>query len=101
MIPAFKAPISIPMPWGRVIRLSLALDVVPVFAPPWETGFQAAIEGFNAQWQAKVWARFHHDSLPDLQGRSARYIAAAPPRRGADHPAPLKSKEQNRHQPWG
>jgi hypothetical protein len=88
----FQGPHQHPDAVGRVIRLCLALDVVPVFAPPREMGFQAAIEGFNAQWQAKVWARFHHDSLPDLQGRSARYIAAhhrrararieaAPPRR--------------------
>lgn len=34
---------------GRVIRPCLALDVVPVFVPPRETGFQAAIEAFNAQ----------------------------------------------------
>jgi hypothetical protein len=88
----FQGPHQHPDAVGRVIRLCLALEVVPVFAPPRETGFQAAIEGFNAQWQAKVWARFHHDSLADLQGRSARYIAAhhrramaridaAPPRR--------------------
>lgn len=61
---------------GRVIRLCLSLGVTPVFAPPLETGFQAAIESFNARWQAKVWQRFHHDSLGDLQARSARYIQA-------------------------
>ena len=72
----FQGPHQHPDAVGRVIRLCLALDVVPVFAPPREMGFQAAIEGFNAQWQANVWARFHHASLPDLQGRSARYIAA-------------------------
>jgi Homeodomain-like domain len=88
----FQGPHQHPDAVGRVIRLCLALAVVPVFAPPRETGFQAAIEGFNAQWQAKVWARFHHDSLADLQSRSARYLAAhhrramarieaAPPRR--------------------
>lgn len=61
---------------GRVIRFCLSLDVIPVFAPPLETGFQAAIESFNARWQAKVWHRFHHDSLGDLQARSVRYIQA-------------------------
>ena len=61
---------------GRVIRFCLSLDVTPVFAPPLETGFQAAIESFNARWQAKVWHRFHHDSLADLQARSSRYIQA-------------------------
>jgi hypothetical protein len=91
MIPAFTDLISIPIPWdvssdcAWLSRLCLSL-------PPRETGFQAAIEGFNAQWQAKVWARFHHDSLADLQVRSTRDIAAhhrramarieaAPPRR--------------------
>lgn len=88
----FQGPHQHPDAVGRVIRLCLALAVVPVFAPPRETGFQAAIEGFNGQWQAKVWERFHHDSLADLQSRSARYLAAhhrrararieaAPPRR--------------------
>lgn len=61
---------------GRVMRLCLSLGVAPVFAPPRETGFQAAIESFNARWQAKVWERFHHESLGALQVQSARYIAA-------------------------
>jgi len=61
---------------GRVIRLCLSLKVTPVFAPPLENGFQAAIESFNGHWQAKVWERFHHNSLADLQARSARYIQA-------------------------
>jgi len=54
----------------------LRLDVVPVFAPPQESGFQAAIENFNGRCQAKVWARFYHDSLADLQERSRRYVSA-------------------------
>lgn len=62
---------------GSVVRLCLSLEIVPVFVPPRETGFQAAIESFNGRWQAKVWARFHYDSLVALQGQSARYIAAA------------------------
>ena len=77
---------------GRVVRTCLRLDVTPVFAPPRESGFQAAIENFNGRWQAKVWARFHHESLAALQERSQRYIRAyrqraaprvevAPPRR--------------------
>jgi transposase len=88
----FQGPHQHPDAVGRVIRLCLALEVVPIFAPPRETGFQATVEGVNAQWQAKVWARFHHDSLAALQRQSARYIAAhrqrtiaridtAPPRR--------------------
>jgi hypothetical protein len=39
-------------------------------------GFQAAIEGFNGLWQAKVWARFHYESLVGVQAQSARYVAA-------------------------
>lgn len=77
---------------GRVMRTCLHLDVTPVFAPPRESGFQAAIENFNGRWQAKVWSRFHHDSLAALHERSRRYIGAyrqraaarvetAPPRR--------------------
>lgn len=62
---------------GAVIRLCLALEVVPVFAPPRETGFQAAVEAFNGRWQQKVWARRGWDgSLLSLQQRSSGYIAA-------------------------
>ncbi len=61
---------------GRVVRTCLRLEVVPVFAPPQETGFQAAIENFNGRWQAKVWARFHHASFAALRRRSRRYVSA-------------------------
>jgi hypothetical protein len=77
---------------GRVMRLCLSLGVIPVFVPPREMGFQAMIENYNGQWQAKVWTRFAHGSLAELQGCSGRYVAAvhraradrieaAPPRR--------------------
>lgn len=62
---------------SRVMRLCLSLGVTPVFAPPRESGFQAAIESFNGLWQQKVWARFEHASLQELQDRSQRYIVAA------------------------
>jgi hypothetical protein len=61
---------------GRIIRMCLSLDVVPVFVPPRETGFQAMIESYNGWWQAKVWSRFHHADLEDLQGHSQRYVQA-------------------------
>lgn len=61
---------------GRVIRLCLGLGIVPVFVPVAEQGFQAGIESYNGLWQAKVWARFHHESLRALQERSARYVVA-------------------------
>jgi len=61
---------------GRVIRLCLSLGVVPVLVPPRETGFQAMIESYNGWWQTKVWSRFQHKDLEDLQGHSQRYVAA-------------------------
>lgn len=93
---------------GSVTRMCLSLGVTPVFVPPRETGFQAAIEGFNGQWQSKVWSRFHHESLVALQGRSERYVAAhrqrtakrqeaAPKRR----PFPDHSKLDLRARPHG
>ncbi len=61
---------------GPVVRLCLALEVVPVFAPPREHGFQAAIESFNGRWQTKVWARRRHETMDDLVSASARYVHA-------------------------
>jgi hypothetical protein len=61
---------------GRVMRLCLSLGVVPVFAPVSEHGFQAAIESYNGLWQAKVWARYEHEALEGLAGRSAAYVRA-------------------------
>ena len=61
---------------GRVSRLCLALEVIPVFAPPREPGFQNAIEGFNALWQSKVWQRHHCANREGLVAVSARYISA-------------------------
>jgi transposase len=65
-----------PDSFGRVMRLCLQLGVIPVFAPPRETGFQAAIENYNGRWQAKVWQRFEHDNLQTLAGHSDRFVAA-------------------------
>jgi hypothetical protein len=73
----FQGPHHWPDAFGRITRLCLSLGVVPVFAPPRETGFQAAIENYNGRWQAKVWARFRHDSLAAVIERSDRYVAAA------------------------
>jgi putative transposase len=68
---------------GRVIRVCLSLGVVPVFVPPRETGFQAMIESYNGWWQAKVWCRFQHQDLEDLQGHSQRYVVALRKQRAA------------------
>ena len=88
----FQGPHQHPDAIGRVIRLCLSLGVTPVFAPPRETGFQAAIENFNGRWQRAVWSRFQHRSRADVRRRSEAYlearraraaarIEAAPPRR--------------------
>src|SRR5437764_1159251 len=68
---------------GRVIRLCLSLGVVPVLVPRRETGFQAMIESYNGWWQTKVWSRFQHDNLADLQGHSQKYVAALRQQRSA------------------
>jgi transposase len=62
--------------FGRVTRACLQLGVIPVFVPPQETGFQAAIESYNGRWQAKVWSRFHHTDLADLGEQSRRFVQA-------------------------
>ena len=72
----FQGPHQHPDVVGSVMRLCLSLGVTPVFAPPRETGFQAAIEALNGRWQAKVWDRFHHESLTTLQAQSLKYQAA-------------------------
>jgi hypothetical protein len=72
----FQGPHARPDVVGRVSRLCLSLGVVPVFVVPREFGFQSMIENYNGTWQAKVWARFDHGSLPDLQGQSQRYVTA-------------------------
>ena len=72
----FQGPHAHPDTLGRVTRLCLCLGVVPVFVPPREPGFQAIIEGYNGTWQAKVWARFEHADLSDLEGHSSRFVAA-------------------------
>lgn len=77
---------------GGVVRRCLGLGVTPVFTPPRETGFQAAIESFNGRWQRAVWQRFEHRNLRELSKRSLAFldalrvrlaprIEAAPPRR--------------------
>jgi hypothetical protein len=74
--PRFTGGHRYPGVLGRFGRVCLSLGVSPIFAPPYESGFQAAIESLNARWQAKVWHRFHHDSPADLGRRSARSVRA-------------------------
>ena len=62
--------------FGLVIRVCLALGVIPVFAPPREHGFQNIIEGFNGLWQEKVWRRRGFTDIPGLRAASRRYTRA-------------------------
>lgn len=104
----FQGPHSRRHVISRVMRLCLSLGVVPVFAPPRETGFQAAIESFNGLWQAKVWRRFTFGSLVEVTAQSERFHAArrihlrarieqAPPRK----PFPSDWKLQLQAKPRG
>lgn len=61
---------------GRVARMALSLGVIPVFAPPRETGFQASIESYNGRWQSKVWNRSHFESRKHLRSQSDKYVRA-------------------------
>lgn len=72
----FQGPHQYPDAIGRIIRACLQLGVIPVFAPPRETGFQASIESFNSRWRKSVWNRFHHTSFDALLSRSEQFIAA-------------------------
>lgn len=72
----FQGPHSRPGVLSRVVRLCLSLGVIPVFVPPRETGFQAAIENLNGRWQKAVWERFTHRRLSGLQVRSGRFVTA-------------------------
>jgi hypothetical protein len=81
-----------PDTFGRITRLCLSLQITPVFVPPRESSFQAAIENYNGRWQSKVWHRFTHDSRQKLAERSDRYVNAA--RRRA---APRIASAPDRH----
>lgn len=61
---------------SRVVRHCMSLGVTAVFAPPRETGFQAAVESFNARWQAAVLRRFHHKTMRDLGRRNTAFLEA-------------------------
>ena len=73
----FQGPHAHPDTFGRVTRTCLSLGVVPIFAPPRETGFQVAIENFNGRWQSKVWSRFTFASRAGLQAQSAKFVTAS------------------------
>jgi glycosyltransferase A (GT-A) superfamily protein (DUF2064 family) len=72
----FQGPQQHPDALGRVIRLCLSWEIVPVFAPPRETGFQAALASDHGRWQAKVWQRFQHERWQALEAQSGSDVAA-------------------------
>jgi transposase-like protein len=87
---------------GHVVRFCLAQGVVPVFAPVRESGFQNAIESFNARWKAKVWRRFFFPTLDDVVASSDRYVAASRARLAARieaAPSGGRSRTGRRHRP--
>lgn len=69
---------------GRLVHWCLCLDVIPVFTPPLEKGFQAAIEAYNRRWQERVWQRWRHPSLGKLRQRSDAFVAAFTERKRRD-----------------
>ena len=72
----FQGAHQFPNAVGRISRLCLQLEVIPVFVPPLEHGMQNTIESFNGLWQAKVWRRHRVGSVHELQRRSDEYNAA-------------------------
>jgi transposase-like protein len=88
---------------GRVTRLCLSLEIVPVFAPVREHGFQGAIEAFNGRWQAKVVAPLpprHAGGTPGVlgpvRGGASPADGRAPGRRPAPAPIPRRLAAQPR-----
>jgi hypothetical protein len=87
----FAGPRQHPDAIGRVILLCLSLGVTPVFAVPREFGIQSAIEGYNNQWQQKVWQRFHFDNVEEARKQSNRYVSAVRRKRSQrQQAAPLR-----------
>jgi hypothetical protein len=90
---------------GRLVHWCLCVGVVPVFTPPGELGFQAAIEAYNRRWQERVWRRWRHCDLQALQQRSAAFVAAYSRRQQsgarthplARHPGQAPTREPRLH----
>jgi transposase len=61
---------------GKVIRLCLSLKVIPVFATPYEQGFQGKIERFNRELQEKFWRRKRFKNIKDIEKHLAEYVQA-------------------------
>jgi hypothetical protein len=78
---------------GRVTRLCLSLNIVPVFVPPHETGFQALIESCNGRWQRGVWRRFHFANMAAVQRQSMKYVTAARAKNASRRDATVDRRE--------
>jgi len=61
---------------GKVIRLCLSLNVVPVFVTPYEQGFQGKIERFNKEIQEKFWRRKRFKNFKEVGRRLDEYVQA-------------------------
>jgi transposase len=61
---------------GKVIRLCMSLKVIPVFATPYEQGFQGKMERFNSELQEKFWRRKRFKSIREIGMRLAEYVQA-------------------------
>jgi hypothetical protein len=61
---------------GNVSKLCLSLGVIPIFVPPHEFGFQAAIESYNGRWERAVWNRFTFKNIKEIQTQSNLYVNA-------------------------
>jgi transposase len=71
----FQGP-RMPNVIGRVIRLCLSLKVIPVFATPYEQGFQGKIERFNGEIQEKFWRRKRFKNIKDVNKHLEKYVEA-------------------------
>ncbi|MDR1268336.1 MAG: hypothetical protein LBK82_02315 [Planctomycetaceae bacterium] len=61
---------------GSVSKLCLSLGVIPIFVPPREFGFQAAVESYNGRWERAVWNRFTFKNIKEIQTQSDLYVHA-------------------------
>jgi hypothetical protein len=61
---------------GRISRLCLQLNVIPVFAPAARAWHAKHHRKLQRPVASQVWLRYQARNLPDLQARSQRYIAA-------------------------
>ena len=59
---------------GTVIKVCLALGVTPVFATPYEQGFQNKIERFNGEIQRTFWKRKRFKNLKQVTTELEKYV---------------------------